>query len=189
MRELSESRRLLEEHLGAPVDILAYPYGLYDQFMLEAVQEAGYKAAFGLNGGVNSALRSRLSLDRILVARGTSLAGFCKSIQVLPLGLDLGFGGDGHVMELEPGVEYAGLSFGISQEDFPCQDLELPPELSVQGQVRPLSLEQKGAWRNYSTVPTAEALPRGALIHRVSLTCGGKTFAYSWLSWSRPHAL
>lgn len=45
-RELVESRRYLSEISGQRVDLLAYPTGDYDQRVAQAVQQAGYRAAF-----------------------------------------------------------------------------------------------------------------------------------------------
>lgn len=51
--ELSGSRQDLEALLGEPVAYLAYPYGRYDERVLNAAREAGYKAAFSTQPGFN----------------------------------------------------------------------------------------------------------------------------------------
>lgn len=54
--EASESKRILEERLGARVDAMAYPVGLRSSFSAEtqqALQRAGYRAAFSFYGGLN----------------------------------------------------------------------------------------------------------------------------------------
>lgn len=55
-RELTESKRYLEDATGRAVDLFAYPTGDYDRRTLAAVRAAGYRAAFversrGLGGG------------------------------------------------------------------------------------------------------------------------------------------
>ena len=48
-RELAESRRLLQERLGAPIDAVAYPVGHRETFgepAVAAARAAGYRAAF-----------------------------------------------------------------------------------------------------------------------------------------------
>lgn len=45
-RELSKSREVLERELGTPIDLLAWPYGIYDDALMAAAQKAGYVAAF-----------------------------------------------------------------------------------------------------------------------------------------------
>jgi peptidoglycan/xylan/chitin deacetylase (PgdA/CDA1 family) len=44
-RELSESRREIEDRLGRPCHSLAYPYGDHDRRVLDAAGRAGYSAA------------------------------------------------------------------------------------------------------------------------------------------------
>jgi peptidoglycan/xylan/chitin deacetylase (PgdA/CDA1 family) len=47
-RELGESRARLEDELGRPCNLLAYPYGENDDRVREAARRAGYVAAFAL---------------------------------------------------------------------------------------------------------------------------------------------
>lgn len=47
--ELEVSKRVLEEGIGAPVELLAYPFGLLDDRVVEATRVAGYLAARGLD--------------------------------------------------------------------------------------------------------------------------------------------
>jgi peptidoglycan/xylan/chitin deacetylase (PgdA/CDA1 family) len=49
-RELCESKASIEDHLGRPCVLLAYPYGDEDQRVRAAAQDAGYEAAFSLPG-------------------------------------------------------------------------------------------------------------------------------------------
>jgi len=52
-QEVEESRRLLEERLGSPVKLFAYPYGDAgrERGLAEVLRRAGYTAAFGYGGG------------------------------------------------------------------------------------------------------------------------------------------
>ena len=55
-RELRSSKATLEQHLGQPVESLAYPNGSPKDFTPETlrhVQEAGYTTAFSFYGGIN----------------------------------------------------------------------------------------------------------------------------------------
>ena len=63
-QEVSESKRKLEDLLGAPVDWFAYPYGDVDRLVRAAVVEAGYKAAVTTNGGLNQ-WQDPLALNRL----------------------------------------------------------------------------------------------------------------------------
>ena len=51
--ELKGSREDLERLLGEPIDYIAYPYGRYNDLVLEIVKKAGYKAAFSVQPGFN----------------------------------------------------------------------------------------------------------------------------------------
>ena len=48
-KEISDSKRLLEELTGKSVDLFAYPTGDYDKNSLQKVEQAGYKAAFAVD--------------------------------------------------------------------------------------------------------------------------------------------
>lgn len=65
--ELCDSRRLLEDRLGRPVRVVAFPFGQYDQGVLDCAWEAGYHAACTLSGPhIANAHRSL----RLLARRG-----------------------------------------------------------------------------------------------------------------------
>lgn len=57
LTEVAGSRHALEDLLGAPVDLFAYPFGHYDQAVREAVAAAGYRAGYSfLNGRITTSL-------------------------------------------------------------------------------------------------------------------------------------
>lgn len=62
--ELAASRATLQDLLGTPVDYLAYPFGRYDERVLKAAQQAGYRAAFSTQPGFN-----RRDVDRFRMRR------------------------------------------------------------------------------------------------------------------------
>lgn len=47
--EIAGSKRMLEELIGMPVELFAYPTGDYDQRAVDQVRQAGYKAAFAVS--------------------------------------------------------------------------------------------------------------------------------------------
>ena len=47
--ELEQSKLAIEKLTGQPVKALAYPYGDYDQAVIDAVSNAGYSAAFAVD--------------------------------------------------------------------------------------------------------------------------------------------
>jgi peptidoglycan/xylan/chitin deacetylase (PgdA/CDA1 family) len=64
-RQLAGARDDLAALLGAPVDYLAYPYGRYDERVLEQAQRAGYRAAFSVQPGFNRPDVDRFRLRRL----------------------------------------------------------------------------------------------------------------------------
>jgi len=72
-KELAESRHTLEEKLHQPVTSLAYPYGGYDELIVERTRLAGYKTATTCDDGDVDDHTDPLRLNRRLVFRQTSL--------------------------------------------------------------------------------------------------------------------
>ncbi len=52
-KELTQSKKVLEEKLNIPVNTLAYPFGLYDTEVEAAAIRAGYTGMLTLNAGLN----------------------------------------------------------------------------------------------------------------------------------------
>jgi peptidoglycan/xylan/chitin deacetylase (PgdA/CDA1 family) len=63
-REVLESKRLIEQALGAGVDFFCYPSGDFGARELGFVREAGYRAAVSVAPGGNRRTTSRLALNR-----------------------------------------------------------------------------------------------------------------------------
>ncbi|MFC2173481.1 polysaccharide deacetylase family protein [Acidobacteriota bacterium] len=71
IKELSESKKMIEDRIGREVSLLAYPYGRCNTMVKEIASRAGYNAAFGIQAGVDDLLKSELyDLKRALV-KGT----------------------------------------------------------------------------------------------------------------------
>ena len=51
--ELTGARQDLEDLLGHPIHYLAYPYGRYNESVVESAQASGYRAAFSVQPGFN----------------------------------------------------------------------------------------------------------------------------------------
>jgi len=67
-RELRESRRRIEDELGRPCRVLAYPYGEYDERCVTEARAAGYEFAFtapGFRTSKLSLLADPLALPRV----------------------------------------------------------------------------------------------------------------------------
>ena len=68
--ELTESRRVLRERVGAPVNFFAYPYGGFDSAYRDEVERAGYRGALTVGKGPGS----RFAMLRISVRRDSGEA-------------------------------------------------------------------------------------------------------------------
>ncbi|MGO9008113.1 MAG: polysaccharide deacetylase family protein [Beijerinckiaceae bacterium] len=79
--ELTKSKKTLEDRLGRPVDLLAWPYGVYDSALERAAVRAGYVAAFSVEDRLARAGEDLFSLPRIVVsdwARGARFAALLE---------------------------------------------------------------------------------------------------------------
>ena len=63
-QELAQSKQDLEALQGAPVLSIAYPYGAYDEEVLERTRAAGYQFGVTTEPGVNSSATDPLRLNR-----------------------------------------------------------------------------------------------------------------------------
>ena len=66
-RELVEPKRILDARLGKPVNILAYPFGGYDERIVEHTRKAGYIAALTCDDGNVTRLTDPMHINRRLV--------------------------------------------------------------------------------------------------------------------------
>ncbi|TAM80064.1 MAG: glycosyltransferase [Acidobacteria bacterium] len=74
-REVGDSKRKLEDLLGAEVSSFAYPWGIADMRVRSAVARAGYKTALTTQEGLNGS-EDPLSLKRINLAEVDTFAEF-----------------------------------------------------------------------------------------------------------------
>ena len=74
--QLVTSKAILEKRLGIQVHLLAWPYGIFDDNLMTAAQQAGYVAAFAYDGRVATAEDLEFAIHRIPVLDHPGLAGF-----------------------------------------------------------------------------------------------------------------
>lgn len=65
--QLKRSKETLERKLGGPVEFLAWPFGIYDSWLMEHASQAGYVAAFTMERRHASPRDPLLALPRYLV--------------------------------------------------------------------------------------------------------------------------
>ncbi len=68
--EIAGSKKMIEEHLGHPIDYFAYPSGGFNEEIEGLVEEAGFKAAVTTNRGQDRLNRDLFALKRIRIKDG-----------------------------------------------------------------------------------------------------------------------
>lgn len=80
-RELNESKQALQDVLGKAVQYFAYPYGLYNPAVRDAVEASGYRAACSTRAGFNRQGEDPFTLRRIDVFGGDALWQFKQKLR------------------------------------------------------------------------------------------------------------
>jgi peptidoglycan/xylan/chitin deacetylase (PgdA/CDA1 family) len=73
--ETGGSRRTLESVLGHPVYFFAYPFGAFNDRVVQSVHRAGFTMAYTTAGGITESTAAPLTMPRIHVGRGESPSG------------------------------------------------------------------------------------------------------------------
>jgi len=71
-----ESRDVIRRRTGVTPEFFAYPYGLWNDRVRDAVRSAGYRAALTLDGGLSPATADPWALPRLNVPAGIEEAAF-----------------------------------------------------------------------------------------------------------------
>jgi peptidoglycan/xylan/chitin deacetylase (PgdA/CDA1 family) len=74
--QLLKSKAVLEKRLGGPVNLLAWPFGIYDDFLEKDAEKAGYVAAFSIDRRHATRSEKLMALPRYLMVNGDGLKGF-----------------------------------------------------------------------------------------------------------------
>jgi peptidoglycan/xylan/chitin deacetylase (PgdA/CDA1 family) len=75
-RELEDSKALLEQHASGPVEVLAYPFGVYDDNVIVQTKAAGYRAAVTTDESLSVTLDNLFEMPRLTVPYGADLDTF-----------------------------------------------------------------------------------------------------------------
>ena len=66
--QLQRSREVLDKKMGVNITMLAWPFGIYDKELIQKAKQAGYTAAFALNGRHAGDADNLLAISRYLVS-------------------------------------------------------------------------------------------------------------------------
>jgi peptidoglycan/xylan/chitin deacetylase (PgdA/CDA1 family) len=68
--QLTWSKQAIEKRLGGSVDLLAWPFGIYDPALMQTARETGYVAAFSIDRRPVTPSENALALPRYIVTDG-----------------------------------------------------------------------------------------------------------------------
>ena len=80
MHELLDSKHFLEDVLGKPVRLFAYPHGDYDKRIRDLVEEAGYKIARNSKFNTNIEIKDKLLINSTEIWNFDSIPVFKEKI-------------------------------------------------------------------------------------------------------------
>jgi peptidoglycan/xylan/chitin deacetylase (PgdA/CDA1 family) len=74
--QLVNSKKILEEKLGTPVTLLAWPFGIYDAYLEQAAAKAGYEMAFSIDARTANRSYKPMAQPRFMIIEGQSMKTF-----------------------------------------------------------------------------------------------------------------
>lgn len=122
LKEIKDSYRDIEEHLGQPPVALAYPFGNYDLFAMRATKDAGYRLGLSIDPGAIDNQSDPWVLPRKMIVDGTSLKTFQTNLETQPLHLT--------GMQPEPGKRVTTRSYLLKAE---LRDDDAASSLAAEG--------------------------------------------------------
>lgn len=79
--QLKKSKERLEKELGTGVDLLAWPFGIYDDYLLKRAAEIGYKATFTIEAHHATTRDSVMKLPRYLLINSDQGKYFARIVE------------------------------------------------------------------------------------------------------------
>lgn len=80
MRELVDSKKILEKELGTNVTLLAWPFGIYDKDLEQAAAKAGYDMAFTIDAKTANKSYQPMAQPRFMIIQGQSMQTFAAIV-------------------------------------------------------------------------------------------------------------
>ncbi len=79
--QLVKSKERLEKKLGIQVTLLAWPYGIYDDYLEQQAAKAGYLMAFSIDGRNTKKTDNAMAQPRYMIVQSESMADFAAIIE------------------------------------------------------------------------------------------------------------
>ncbi len=89
INEIQGSKLILEKHLQQKVDLLAYPYGWFNQAIETLAVQAGYQGIFTVNWGANLPTENPLRIKRRVMENSISKAELERLLSARPLPIEI----------------------------------------------------------------------------------------------------
>lgn len=81
MEQLLKSRKKLEQEVGGPIDLLAWPFGIYDEHLLGKAKEAGFVGTFSIERRHATGREKLAVLPRYLLINADKEKAFAQLMQ------------------------------------------------------------------------------------------------------------
>ncbi|MES2218280.1 MAG: polysaccharide deacetylase family protein [Pseudomonadota bacterium] len=79
--QLYNSKDILEKKLGTPITLLAWPFGIYDNYLEQEAAKAGYVMAFSIDGRPTKGAEKAMSQPRYMIVEGQSMKTFAAIVR------------------------------------------------------------------------------------------------------------
>lgn len=80
-KEVADSQKVIKARLGVTSTFLAYPYGNFNDSVVEAMQKSGYKVGFTVIRGENAFFHNTWSLNRSMVFNSEKIEDFSRLLE------------------------------------------------------------------------------------------------------------
>jgi len=80
-KEIGESQRIIEQRLGVKPTFLAYPYGTFNDAVIDTLKKYQYEGAFTVIRGGNPFFYNNFSLNRSMVFNSEKIEDFIKQLE------------------------------------------------------------------------------------------------------------
>lgn len=80
--QLKKSKAVLEQKLNIHIDLLAWPFGIYNDYLEQVAKDAGYVAAFSIDGKRSDKSFNMMAQPRFMIVNSQGLKGFEQILAV-----------------------------------------------------------------------------------------------------------
>lgn len=78
--QLIKSKKVIDEKLGTDINLLAWPYGIYDEYLEHEANKDGYVMAFSIDGRLANKSENMMSQPRYMIVASQSMKAFADIV-------------------------------------------------------------------------------------------------------------